>query len=97
MISTAKRRQGTTGTDWESVREDRGGRLDGGSISRRVGDHHDDVLEAGIASLEFDPPELRLDIVDPRFGFGWKEPGPVVYSAESTDDAIPRAQVVLDR
>jgi hypothetical protein len=44
----------------------------GPSVTRSCGDHDKDVIEATIADLEQDAARLRLEVVDPRLGFGRK-------------------------
>ena len=49
---------------------------------------HDDVLDPGVARLELDPAELRLDVVDPSLGLG-RDDAIASSALRSTDDAVP--------
>jgi len=96
MVTAAQGRQGTAGTDREAIQERGGRRLDGGSVGGCVGDDDEDVLDPSVASLVLDTAELGLDVVDPGLGLGRDHAVPT-FGTETTNDAIPRSQIVRDR
>jgi hypothetical protein len=93
MATGGQRCEGRTGWDRKSLGDHHASGPHGSPVSRSVGDNKEHHIDFGVASLERDPAELRLRVIEAGFAFGVER---LRGRFEPGDHRVPRPKITLE-